>query len=74
MLLFLSGYQIYRIKGILNISGENHKIIFQSVRSNSKIDMGSKWMSGEVKKSKIVFIGDNIKKEPLEKGLKGCIY
>lgn len=72
MLLFLSGYQIYRIKGILNIEGESHKIIFQSVRSNSKIDMGSPWMDGEIKKSRIVFIGSNIKKEPLEKGLKGC--
>ena len=73
MLLFLSGYQIYRIKGILNVDGESHKIIFQSVRSNSKIDVGSPWMEGEIKKSKLVFIGSNIKKEPLEKGLKGCI-
>jgi G3E family GTPase len=72
MLLFLSGYQIYRIKGILNIEGETRKIIFQSVRSNSKIDVGSPWMDGEVKKSRIVFIGSNIKKQPLEKGLKGC--
>lgn len=73
MLLFLSGYQIYRIKGILNIEGETHKIIFQSVRSNSKIDVGSLWMDGEIRKSKIVFIGNNIKKEPLEKGLNSCL-
>ncbi|MCK5468290.1 MAG: GTP-binding protein [Cyclobacteriaceae bacterium] len=73
MLLFLSGYQIYRIKGILNIEGETHKIIFQSVRSNSKIDVGSAWMEGEIRKSKIIFIGNNVKREPLEKGLKGCL-
>ncbi len=73
MLLFLSGYQIYRIKGILNIEGESHKIIFQSVRSNSKIDVGSPWGIGEHKISRIVFIGNNIKKEPLEKGLQGCL-
>jgi G3E family GTPase len=73
MLLFLSGYQIYRIKGILNIHGESNKIIFQSVRSNSKVDLGSAWKQGEVKTSRIVFIGSNIKKEPLEKGLKGCL-
>jgi G3E family GTPase len=54
------------------LKDETHKIIFQSVRSNSKIDVGSPWMDGEVKKSRIVFIGSNIKKEPLEKGLKGC--
>ena len=73
MLLFLSGYQIYRIKGILQLKDEKNKIIFQSVRSNSKIDVGSPWMDDEIRKSKIVFIGNNIKKEALEKGLKGCI-
>jgi G3E family GTPase len=73
MLLFLSGYQIYRIKGILNIEGESHKIIFQSVRSNSKIEVGSPWREGEIRKSMIVFIGSNIKKQPLEKGLHGCM-
>ncbi|NJN25126.1 MAG: GTP-binding protein [Cyclobacteriaceae bacterium] len=73
MLLFLSGYQIYRIKGILQLEGESHKVVFQSVRSNSKIDLGSQWQPGEIRKSKIVFIGHNIKKEPLEKGLKGCM-
>ena len=73
MLLFLSGYQIYRIKGILNLGGESNKVIFQSVRSNSKIEVGSPWMEGEIRKSKIIFIGNNIKKEPLEKGLKGCM-
>lgn len=72
-LLFLSGYQIYRIKGILNIEGEARKIIFQSVRSNSNIDLGNLWMEGEIKMSKIVFIGNNVKRQPLEKGLKGCL-
>lgn len=72
MLLFLSGYQIYRIKGILNLKGESNKVIFQSVRSNSKIDIGSPWLDGEIRKSKIVFIGNNIKRKPLEKGLNEC--
>lgn len=73
MLLFLSGYQIYRIKGILYLKDESNKVIFQSVRSNSSIDIGSPWMDGEIKKSKIVFIGNNIKRGPLEKGLNGCL-
>lgn len=73
MLLFLSGYQLYRIKGVLHIARENHKVIFQSVRSNSKIDLGSPWREGETKKTKIVFIGINIKKAQIEKGLMGCV-
>jgi len=71
-LLFLSGYQIYRIKGILNIYRETHKVIFQSVRSNSKTEIGNPWMKDEVRLTKLVFIGYNIKREPLEKGLKAC--
>ncbi|MCG8310606.1 MAG: GTP-binding protein [Cytophagales bacterium] len=73
MLLFLSGYQIYRIKGVLNLKGETNKVIFQSVRSNSKLDVGSPWTEGEFRVSKIVFIGNNIKRALLEKGLKGCL-
>lgn len=73
MLLFMSSQQLYRIKGVLNLDGETHKIIFQSVRSSSKIELGSSWMEGEIRKSKIVFIGSQIKKESLEKGLKSCL-
>jgi G3E family GTPase len=71
-LLFLSGYQIYRIKGILNLKNESHKVIFQSVRSSSKIEVGNPWMPEERRVSKIVFIGYNIKKVPLEKGIQAC--
>ena len=73
MLLFLSGYQVYRIKGVLNLKGEANKVIFQSVRSNSRIDIGSPWLEGEIKTTRIVFIGNNIQRAPLEKGLKGCM-
>ncbi len=71
-MLFLSGYQIYRIKGILNFLDETHKVIFQSVRSNSKVEIGSRWMEGERRVSKIVFIGYHVKRDPLEKGLRNC--
>lgn len=73
MLLFLSGYQIYRIKGIVELEGEARKIVFQSVRSNSKIEVGSEWRPGEVRRSKLVFIGDNLQRAHLERGLKSCL-
>ncbi len=72
MLLFLSGYQIYRVKGILNIEGENNRLIFQSVRSQIRLETGSPWGKNEIRFSRIVFIGYNIKKAPLERGLEGC--
>ena len=74
MLLFLSGYQIYRVKGLLNFEGSAERMIFQSVRSSIQMETGSHWKAGEKRVSKIVFIGYSVKKEPIEKGLKGCIY
>jgi len=73
MLLFLSGYQIYRVKGILNLNGKKGKYIFQSVRSQMILEPGSTWKPGEPQETKIVFIGHNIKKEIIEKGLMGCV-
>lgn len=73
MLLFLSGYQIYRVKGILNFEGKKERYVFQSVRSQMILESGNAWKPGEAQETKIVFIGYNIKKEIIEKGLKGCV-
>ncbi len=73
MLLYLSGYQIYRVKGILNFYGKNEKYIFQSVRSRITLEPGSDWKPDETRETKIVFIGYNLKKEIIEKGLTGCL-
>ena len=72
MLLFLSGYQIYRVKGILHIAGMCDRVIFQSVRSQFRIERGRPWEEGEVRQSRIVFIGYNVKRPALEKGLESC--
>lgn len=73
MLVTFSGSQIYRIKGILNIKDEPNKIIFQSVRTSSKINIGNIWEDPLLRTTKIVFIGYNIERKPLEKGLNSCI-
>jgi G3E family GTPase len=72
MLLFLSGYQIYRVKGILHIAGMCDRVIFQSVRSQFRIERGRPWEEGEDRRSRIVFIGYNVKRPALEKGLDSC--
>jgi G3E family GTPase len=74
MLLILSGHQVYRVKGILNFEGSNEKMIFQSVRSSVQMEKGSAWSTGEKRQSKIVFIGYNVKRAPIEKGLEGCFH
>jgi G3E family GTPase len=73
MLITFSGSQLYRIKGVLNIKDEAHKMIFQSVRNTNKINVGEKWRDDEQRQTRIVFIGYNIDRKPLEKGLNSCI-
>jgi G3E family GTPase len=44
------------------------------VRSQIILEAGSAWNPGGQRETKIVFIGYNIKKEIIEKGLMGCVY
>jgi len=58
---------IYRIKGIFSINGEDHRFVLQSVANNVSISKGSLWSEGEQKISKIVFIGENLERDGLAK-------
>ncbi|MCC5928515.1 MAG: GTP-binding protein [Cyclobacteriaceae bacterium] len=74
VVLHLYNAQIYRIKGILWLEGEERKVIFQSVRNSTKIDIGEKWHSSENKATRLVCIVKNVERKSLEKGLKQCVY
>jgi G3E family GTPase len=67
------GAQMMRYKGILNIHGTDQRIVFQGVHMLMGSEMGSAWKDDEVRTSKIVFIGKNLPREILEKGLAQCV-
>ena len=67
-LLFDRSDTIYRMKGIINISGREEKLIFQSVHRLFEDAVGEKWESGEEKVSKIVFIGEGLDEKELNEG------
>ncbi|MCM8525303.1 MAG: GTP-binding protein [Lentisphaeraceae bacterium] len=67
-LLFDRSDTIYRMKGIINISGREEKLIFQSVHRLFEDAVGEKWESGEEKVSKIVFIGEGLDEKELHEG------
>ncbi len=73
VLLTVNGKQIYRIKGILYFKTEAQRIIFQSVRNQSAFQRGEAWGRGESRQSRIVFIGKGVKREALERSLRGCL-
>ena len=67
------GPKLLRYKGVLNMKGSERKIIFQGVHQLMGSDLGPKWMPGEKKISKMVFIGIDLPREILLQGLDGCL-
>ena len=67
------GPKMLRYKGVLNMNGTDKKVIFQGVHQLMGSDLGPKWMPGEKKVSKMVFIGIDLPKDILMQGLEGCL-
>lgn len=72
-LLFLSGAELYRVKGIINLENENRQYIFQAVGQQYMHNFGSVWEEGEERVSKLVFIGRNLNRQYLATGLYSCV-
>ena len=62
------GASLLRYKGILNIAGVDRRIIFQGVHMLMGSDLGMPWAEGELRESKMVFIGKDMPREVLENG------
>ncbi len=71
-LLQLQGPDILRAKGILDVKGEDRRLVFQAVHMIMEGDLQRPWKAGEHRYSRMVFIGRNLDRSALEAGLKGC--
>jgi G3E family GTPase len=67
------GPRMLRYKGVLNMSGTERKVIFQGVHQLMGSDLGAKWEQGEVRLSKMVFIGIDLPKDIFLQGLEQCL-
>jgi G3E family GTPase len=67
------GPQMMRYKGVLNVQGQDRRVVFQGVHMLMGADLGAKWKKGEQRSSKMVFIGKDLPRETLEKGLALCL-
>lgn len=74
VLLMIQGKHLYRVKGIMNFRYQENKTIVQSVKQMCVFTSGEKWKEGEVKNTKIVFIGKHLRRDILEKQLKNCLF
>jgi G3E family GTPase len=67
------GPKMLRYKGVLYMKGSDKKVIFQGVHQLMGSDLGPKWLPGEKKQSKMVFIGIDLPKDILMQGLEQCL-
>jgi len=62
-----------RYKGVLNIKGQDQRMIFQGVHMLMGGTQGKAWATDDVRESKMVFIGRNLPKRIFTEGLSYCV-
>ncbi|MFD2627472.1 CobW family GTP-binding protein [Oceanobacillus kapialis] len=72
-LVQIKGETLYRYKGILNIQDVDHRVVFQGVHMLFASNYDKPWRKNEKRKSELVFIGNNLDREELEKGFNYCM-
>jgi len=73
-LLETKANDLFRYKGVLAVKGKAEKFVFQGVHMifNGGFQNRYRWKKGEVRECRFVFIGRNLDKEALEKGIMDC--
>jgi G3E family GTPase len=71
-LLASRGQDILRAKGIIEIAGEDRRLVFQAVHMLSEGDLQRPWRPGEKRQSRLVLIGRNLDKQELQKAFNAC--
>jgi G3E family GTPase len=71
-LLAAKGQDILRAKGILNLMGEDRRLVFQAVHMMLEGDLQRVWRDDEPRESRAVFIGRGLDGEALRAGFEAC--
>jgi G3E family GTPase len=72
-LLQTRGPDIFRTKGILNISGEDQRFVFQGVHMLFDGRADRLWKANEPRKNELVFIGRNLDEAQLREDFRACL-
>lgn len=72
-LLRNQGPDIFRMKGILNIAGQDERFVFQGVHMIFDGRPDRPWKDNETRKNELVFIGRNLDEAQLKKDFADCI-
>ena len=66
------GPDLLRYKGILNIAGQDERVVFQGVQMMMEGGALSAWPDGTARFSRLVFIGSNLSEKELRSGFLAC--
>jgi G3E family GTPase len=67
------GTDIFRMKGILSIEGQDNRFVFQGVHMLFDGQPERPWKEGETRFNQIVFIGRNLDRSELTEGFRQCL-
>jgi G3E family GTPase len=67
------GPALLRYKGVLNMAGEDRKVIFQGVHQLMSHHAGASWAPGDARQSRLVFIGLDLPQELMMRSLQQCL-
>lgn len=71
-LLGQQGQNILRAKGIIDVQGENRRLVFQAVHMILEGDLQREWGATERRWSRAVFIGRDLDEAALKAGFEAC--
>ena len=72
-LLQTQGPNIFRMKGILNVAGEDNRFVFQGVHMIFDGTPDRPWKQEETRQNELVFIGRNLDSEKLRRDFQACL-
>lgn len=72
-LLRTQGPDIFRMKGILNIAGEDTRFVFQGVHMIFEGKPDRPWKANETRQNQLVFIGRNLDRAKLRQDFLSCM-
>ena len=72
-LLQVQGPDILRAKGILDVKGEDRRLVFQAVHMIMEGELQRPWREGEARDSRLVFIGRKLDEAALRAAFEACV-
>jgi G3E family GTPase len=72
-LLQTQGPDIFRMKGIINMAGEDNRFVFQGVHMLFEGKRDRPWKPEETRKNELVFIGRNLDEAQLKEDFRACL-